>query len=45
MADLLEQSDSDFGRLLAVRHAAVLSATPAHWALPARQLGSHDASW
>jgi crotonobetainyl-CoA:carnitine CoA-transferase CaiB-like acyl-CoA transferase len=45
VADLLEESDSDFGRLLAVRHAAVLAATPAHWALPARQLGSHDASW
>jgi crotonobetainyl-CoA:carnitine CoA-transferase CaiB-like acyl-CoA transferase len=45
IADLLAESDSDFGRMRAVRHAAVLSATPAHWALPARRLGSYPASW
>lgn len=45
IADLLEESDSDFGRMRAVRHAAVLSATKAHWALPARRLGRSPASW
>ncbi len=41
----LEQSPSGFGPLTAVRHAAQLSATPAHWALPAMPLGSHAAEW
>jgi crotonobetainyl-CoA:carnitine CoA-transferase CaiB-like acyl-CoA transferase len=45
IADLLEESESDFGRMRAVRHAAVLSATPAHWALPAARLGRYPASW
>lgn len=41
----LEDSDSGFGRMTAVRHAAVLSATPARWALPSMPLGSHPAAW
>ncbi|MBL8701672.1 MAG: CoA transferase [Alphaproteobacteria bacterium] len=43
--DLLEETPSGFGLLTAVRHAARLSATPAHWALPAMPLGSHPAAW
>jgi crotonobetainyl-CoA:carnitine CoA-transferase CaiB-like acyl-CoA transferase len=43
--DLLEQSDSGFGRLTAVRHAARLSATPARWTRPAMPLGTHPAAW
>jgi crotonobetainyl-CoA:carnitine CoA-transferase CaiB-like acyl-CoA transferase len=39
---LLEDTPSGFGTLSAVRHAAVLSATPAAWARPAVPLG-HDA--
>ncbi|OJY63989.1 MAG: carnitine dehydratase [Rhodospirillales bacterium 70-18] len=45
VADLLEESDSEYGRMQAVRHAAVLSETPAHWALPARRAGSSPAAW
>ncbi|POZ63362.1 CoA transferase [Chromobacterium alticapitis] len=41
----LEESDSGFGRMLAVRHAAQLSLTPARWALPAMPLDSHQPSW
>jgi crotonobetainyl-CoA:carnitine CoA-transferase CaiB-like acyl-CoA transferase len=43
--DLLETSDSGFGRLTAVRHAAQLSATPARWALPSVPLGTHPPAW
>jgi crotonobetainyl-CoA:carnitine CoA-transferase CaiB-like acyl-CoA transferase len=39
---LLEDMPSDFGVLSAVRHAAVLSVTPARWSRPAVRLG-HDA--
>lgn len=45
VADLLEESDSGFGRMQAVRHAAVLSETPAFWALPSRPAGSYPAAW
>ncbi|MES2711373.1 MAG: CoA transferase [Pseudomonadota bacterium] len=45
IADLLEDSDSGFGRLTCVRHAGILEATPAHWALPSIPLGSHQAAW
>ncbi|MDE2581779.1 MAG: CoA transferase [Rhodospirillales bacterium] len=45
IADFLEESESGFGRLSAVRHAAVLSATPAHWALPAMPRGTHPPVW
>ncbi|MDP5008310.1 MAG: CoA transferase [Glaciimonas sp.] len=45
IGDLLEQCDSGFGRLTAVRHAAQLSATPARWTLPSVPLGTHPAHW
>jgi crotonobetainyl-CoA:carnitine CoA-transferase CaiB-like acyl-CoA transferase len=45
IADLLETTPSGFGPLTAVRHAAQLSVTPAHWALPAMPLGSHRPEW
>lgn len=43
--DRLEESQSGFGHLVAVKHAAVLERTPAHWALPSMPLGSHAAEW
>ena len=43
--DLLEEHDSGFGRLTAIRHAAQLSATPARWARPSMPLGAHLAAW
>jgi crotonobetainyl-CoA:carnitine CoA-transferase CaiB-like acyl-CoA transferase len=45
VAELLEQSESGFGTLSAVRHAARLSETPAYWARPAMPLGSHPPAW
>ncbi|MDH3474092.1 MAG: CoA transferase, partial [Rhodospirillales bacterium] len=45
VADLLEESESGFGKLTAVRHAAQLSETPAFWARPAMPLGSHPPAW
>lgn len=44
-AALLEDSDSGFGRLTALRHAAVLSRTPARWQRPAVPLGTHAPVW
>lgn len=44
-ADLLEESESGFGRLRALRHAGQLSETPPRWDLPAMPLGSHPARW
>jgi len=43
--DRLEESDSGFGRLTAVRHAANMSETPPRWARPSMPLGSHPPSW
>jgi crotonobetainyl-CoA:carnitine CoA-transferase CaiB-like acyl-CoA transferase len=45
IADLLETTDSGFGTMTSVRHAGLLTATPAHWALPSMPLGSHAAQW
>jgi crotonobetainyl-CoA:carnitine CoA-transferase CaiB-like acyl-CoA transferase len=45
VADLMETSDSGWGRLHAVRHAAELSATPARWDRPSMPLGTHQAAW
>ncbi len=42
---LLEESPSGFGTLSAVRHSAVMSATPASWARPAVPLGTHSPQW
>ena len=36
---------SGYGMLSAVRHAAILSETPAHWARPAMPLGTHPPHW
>jgi crotonobetainyl-CoA:carnitine CoA-transferase CaiB-like acyl-CoA transferase len=41
----LEENDSGFGRLTTVRHAAVLSETPARWARPSVPLGTHAPAW
>jgi crotonobetainyl-CoA:carnitine CoA-transferase CaiB-like acyl-CoA transferase len=43
--DCLEESDSGFGRLTAVRHSAMMSETPARWARPTTPLGTHPAAW
>lgn len=45
ITDLLEESDSGFGRLTALRHAASMSLTPPRWEHPAMHLGSHPAAW
>jgi len=41
----IEQGASGFGALRGVRHAAVMSATPAFWERPAVPLGSSKAMW
>jgi crotonobetainyl-CoA:carnitine CoA-transferase CaiB-like acyl-CoA transferase len=43
--DRLEESDSGFGRLTAVRSAAVMSETPLRWARPSVPLGTHEPKW
>ena len=45
LADLLEDSQSGFGRISAMRHAAQLSATPARWDRMAVPPGTHPARW
>ena len=45
LRDRLEENDSGFGRLTTVRHAAILSETPAHWARPSVPLGTHPPEW
>ena len=42
---LFEESESGFGRLRAIRHAAQLSETPARWERPSVPLGSHPPRW
>jgi crotonobetainyl-CoA:carnitine CoA-transferase CaiB-like acyl-CoA transferase len=41
----VEEAGSGFGPLQAVRHAALLSRTPALWLRPAMPLGSHPPQW
>ena len=41
----MQDMPSGFGNLSAVRHAALLSATPAHWARPVVPLGSDPPRW
>src|SRR5882762_8506486 len=41
----IEDAASGFGPLRSVRHAAVLSKTPACWSRPAMPLGSHPPAW
>jgi crotonobetainyl-CoA:carnitine CoA-transferase CaiB-like acyl-CoA transferase len=43
--DCLEESESGFGRLSAVRHPATLSETPPRWARPSVPLGTHPPVW
>lgn len=45
IADLLEETDSEFGRLSTVKHAAQLSATPAQWRRAPVALGHDEARW
>jgi CoA-transferase family III len=44
-SDLLETSRSGFGELVALRHAARLSATPARWSGPSVPPGTHVLEW
>jgi hypothetical protein len=41
----IEDAASGFGPLRSVKHAAVLSKTPACWSRPAMPLGSHPPAW
>lgn len=43
--DLLEATETPDGRVMAMRHAAILAATPAHWSQPALPLGSCAPEW
>ena len=43
--DLVEQSQSGFGELSTIRHAAKMSVTPPGWARPSVPLGTHPPSW
>jgi crotonobetainyl-CoA:carnitine CoA-transferase CaiB-like acyl-CoA transferase len=45
VTDLLDEMDTPQGRLTFVKHAAVLSETPALWARPPVPLGTHAAVW
>ncbi|MBU1357737.1 MAG: CoA transferase [Gammaproteobacteria bacterium] len=44
-APWVEESDSGFGRLAALRHSAELSRTPAGWPRPSMPPGSHPTRW
>ncbi len=44
-ADLMEESESGFGRLRAVRHSAVLALTPPRWDRPCVPLGTNPPAW
>ena len=41
----IQEAASGFGSLQSVKHAAILSKTPAFWARPAMPLGSHPPQW
>jgi crotonobetainyl-CoA:carnitine CoA-transferase CaiB-like acyl-CoA transferase len=45
VAPFIEEIPSGFGPLRSVRHAAMLSKTPALWSRPAMPLGSHPPQW
>ena len=45
VADLMETSQSPFGVMRGVRHAAQLSETPAVWTRPSVPLGTHPPVW
>ena len=44
-ADLLEESDSGFGRLRALRHAGWIEGAEPFYALPSTPLGTHPPAW
>jgi crotonobetainyl-CoA:carnitine CoA-transferase CaiB-like acyl-CoA transferase len=43
--DYLEETPSGFGKLTAVRHAAVMAETPPRWSRPTVPLGTHAPAW
>ncbi|TMJ89850.1 MAG: CoA transferase [Alphaproteobacteria bacterium] len=45
VGDRLEDAPSGFGQLTAVRHAAVMTETPPHWARQTVPLGTHSPAW
>jgi crotonobetainyl-CoA:carnitine CoA-transferase CaiB-like acyl-CoA transferase len=45
IGDLVEESDSGWGRLAALRHAGWLDDTPPRWASPSVPLGTHAPAW
>ena len=45
LKSLTDEMDTPFGRLSFVKHAAVLSETPAFWARPPVKLGTHAPVW
>jgi len=45
VSDLMETSESGWGKLHTVRHAADLSLTPTRWDRPSMPLGTHPAAW
>jgi crotonobetainyl-CoA:carnitine CoA-transferase CaiB-like acyl-CoA transferase len=45
VADLMEEMPSGFGTLRSVRHAGILSETPATWTRPSVPLGTHAPRW
>lgn len=45
IGDLLEESESGFGHLTALRHSGRLERTPPFWALPSTPLGAHSPVW
>ncbi len=45
IADLIQTTETPFGRIAHVRPAAALTETPPHWARPAVPLGTHPPEW
>jgi crotonobetainyl-CoA:carnitine CoA-transferase CaiB-like acyl-CoA transferase len=45
VCDRMEDMPSGFGRLTAVRHAAVMTETPPRWLRPSVPLGTHAPEW
>ena len=45
VGDRLYETESGFGKLTAVRHAAVLLETPARWERPSVPVGTHAPKW
>lgn len=45
VADLIEETDSGFGRIAALRHAGQIAGASPHWARPAMPLGSAAPVW